>query len=56
MNKLQEKIKAASKDMIDQMIGRESRGWPPGCLVISYQPERPTINEADQQSQEESSK
>ena len=41
MNKLQEKIQNAAKTLANNMVGKETREWPPQCFALVYQPMRP---------------
>ena len=45
MNRIQEKIKQATKTMVREMVMQEPRTWPPTCLMFAYQPVRPEIQE-----------
>ena len=33
--------KNLAKKIASSMIHQEKRGWPPGCIALSYQPTRP---------------
>ncbi len=41
MNKLQEKIYSAASTLANHMADKETREWPPQCLLFAYQPMRP---------------
>ncbi len=41
MKTIKEQAHDLTKALVDQMIEKDSRGWPPGCLLFAYQPERP---------------
>lgn len=45
MNRPQEIVKDISKQLVDSMIKHDITGWPPDCLMFTYQPIRPTCNE-----------
>lgn len=47
MNKLQTKIHSALTALAGNMADREPRGWPPECLVITYQPMRPETKQEE---------
>ena len=41
MSKFQEKIQNAVKALANNMVDKETREWPPACLLLTYQPKRP---------------
>lgn len=42
MNKMQEKIHNAVRSIACNMAEKEPREWPPKCLILTYQPMRPS--------------
>ena len=45
MNSSKEIVKDISKQLVASMIKHDITGWPPDCLMFTYQPIRPTCNE-----------
>lgn len=41
MNSIQEKFKTAAKMFVGKMVEQDAREWPPTCLIMAYQPDRP---------------
>ncbi len=41
------KKKDLAKKIASSMIRQEKRGWPPGCIALSYQPVRPESDKKD---------
>ncbi len=51
MSYISSKIRNLSKAFVDNLAEKEPREWPPKCIVLTYQPERPA-----NKTKEESSK
>lgn len=45
MNVFQDKLKNATKALINRMVTQDSEEWPPTCLILAYQPVRPECKE-----------
>lgn len=44
MNNPKEIVKDVSKQLVANMIKHDMTGWPPDCLLFTYQPIRPASN------------
>lgn len=42
MNKFQEHINNTAKAVVSNMLVQDAREWPPSCMILAYQPMRPT--------------
>lgn len=42
MSNFQEHIKNAAKALVANMVEHDAEEWPPTCIVLAYQPMRPT--------------
>ena len=51
MRNIEEKIKGVAKNMINAMLKKEPREWPPECLALLYQPKRPCVEKAEEKSE-----
>ncbi len=41
MQKYREALKIAAKELASKMTTQAANEWPPGCIVMAYQPVRP---------------
>lgn len=42
MSTFQEYIKKTAKALVTKMVEHDTDEWPPTCIVLAYQPMRPT--------------
>lgn len=42
MSNFQDHIKNAAKALVANMVEHDAEEWPPTCIVLAYQPMRPT--------------
>lgn len=45
MNSPKEIVKEMSKKLVSAMITHDLAGWPPDCMILTYQPIRPICND-----------
>ena len=52
MNKFQEHINNTAKAVVSNMLVQDAREWLPSCMILAYQPMRPTQRMDDAENSE----